>query len=250
MFGFRRNSVTISQSTNGLHGDHWCAVFGFGEPDQLSQSVAGIVEDLRVEAQPRPPLSRSKANYGLLSAWGIQQGNQLATLYPVVRETETIPVLIKEVVQWRDVNNIEAQVRGSGRDTFGLDFFATDYLENMATYHRGGEIPVRLAGLAYTVERADDLPDNFDPDFCCYLPNTELPCGHDFNFIGDVRSLSEATALGREFVLIRVKLINAPEQPDMFDLPILASRKNVHCEDLRVGDKVSGCFWLQGRLAN
>jgi hypothetical protein len=249
MFGFRKKRVPVKRTEHGSHGDHWSAVFGFDDQDHLARCVEQVVESLSIDATLGRGRVRLRSSHGVLSVLGIANQDSLETLYPALDETEIIPVSVKEIVEWSHVGGIEAQIRGSGRDTFGLDFFALDYLENKVAYVAGGELPIGLAGLAYVVEQAGELPENFSAEFCAYMPNADMPCGHDFDFIGEVLSVEDAKVLADDLKLLRVKLINDAENPEMFNLPLLANKKNIRCSAINVGDKLSGCFWLQGRVS-
>jgi hypothetical protein len=250
MFGFRKKKIPIKRADHGSHGDHWGAVFGFGDEDHLAQSVNKIVEDLSVEAVIRRNVARLRSSDGEFSVFGIGTNDDLTTLYPGLDVTESIPVDVKEIVEWSHVGGIEAQIRGVGRDTFGLDFFALDYVENKGKYESGGQHQIGLAGLAYVLDAAGEMPPNFSDEMCAYLPNTDMPCGHDFNFIGDVLSVEDMSVHGEDLKLLRVKLINDDQHPEMFNLPLLVNQKNIRCSTVSVGDKVSGCFWLQGRIVD
>lgn len=247
MFDFFKKKIPISQVNEGSHGDHWSAVFGFEE--DVSSSVMSLVEGLDQVGPAIEGRVRLRSDHDLLSIYGISDDEGLSTLYPGLSVTESIPVELRGVKEWAHVDGIEGQIEGSGRDTFGIDFFALDYLEHKTRYRAGGRQDIALSGLAYVLNLADEMPENFSPDFCSYMPNTDMPCGHDYNLIGKTLSIESHSILGEDFLLLRIKLIHDEENPEMFNLPILVNCKNVQCETIKVGDKVSGCFWLHGRYA-
>ena len=247
MFNFlRRSKIPINQTTNGGHGDHWGAMFGF-ECDDLEAKVVAMAT-AAVEQRVVRGYRRLEFTEPPFVAMGIGAQGTLATIYPTLRVDETIPVTLKEIIEWKHVDGIEAQVCGGGRDTFGLNFFATDYLENRAIYRKGGTVDVALSAMAYVIKETSDLPDDFADDFCSYMPNSELTTGHSYDFIGDVVSVESMTVCDEPMIVTRVKLINVEENPDMFVLPMLANPKNMQVE-LEVGGKVSGCFGLMGAIA-
>ncbi|WP_144393611.1 hypothetical protein [Pleionea sediminis] len=248
MFGFFDSKVKVSKTTNGSHGDHWGALLSFDESIDMESAINETLSDLTLHGSVKNKL-RLQAKYGNVCILGIQTENALQTLYPALISTNDIPVTINEVKEWEHVNGIEGQVIGSGRDTFAVDFFATDYLENSKRYKQGGELPISLTSFAYVIDVANELPENFSDDFCSYMPSTHTNSDNDYDFIGEVLRVEEVALKNHDLVELDIKLIQDRNNENMFNLPMVTHKSNIRCRDINIGDKLSGCFWLQGRIA-
>lgn len=244
-----RTGVEVSSKEAGAHGDHWHAILGYHKVVQLEPHIHDFISELNVGARLNDLVTHA-AQYENLDVVGVQQGEYLATLFPVVKSQRTIPVEIKEVIEWDHVDGVEAQIVGVGKDTYSLNFFATDYTENKELYKQGGTLDIAMAGLAYVIDSAASMPENVADNFCAYLPNSDMPTGMDYDFIGEVLSVSESTLKNEELVHLEIRLINDQAAPDLFNLPIVTNKNNLRCEGIQVGDRLSGCFWLQGAVAS
>ncbi len=250
MFNIKNKSkVEVKQTQEGSHGDHWHAIYGFSEQDNLEDNINDIFNDLQHETKISRDLHIYRAKYGTLSALGIQSNETLITLFPSLYSSKILPINIKSIVEWSHSNNCEAQVLGSGRNTFALNFFATDYAEKSKKYKKGGEINISLAGFAYVIDKHDPSDmQNFSDDFCAYLPNSNMQAGYDYDFIGKVKDVSNIKFKNETLSLLDVQLINDSDNPNMFILPVVANPKNMRISTPDIGDMISGCFWLQGRI--
>ena len=244
-----KNKVEINETYKGSHGDHWSAIYGFNEQDNMEGKINEVFDDLEHELKISKDLHKHRAKYGMLSALGIQSDETLITLYPALFPSKNLPVTIKSILEWAHSNGNEAQIIGGGRDTFALNFFAIDYVDKKKKYKKGGEINVSLAGLAYVIDKHDPAEmTDFSDDFCTYLPSPDLQTGYDYDFIGKVLSVNKIKFKDESLILLEVQLINDSENPNMFTLPIVANPKNMRIQTPAVNDMISGCFWLQGRI--
>jgi hypothetical protein len=245
MMRFNKGKVKLTKTSEGSHGDHWGAFLGFDESVSLGECVDDFVDDLKVETVLKNA-SKLRANYGSVSILGVQVDDSLLTLFPALFSAKKIPVNIKEIIEWEHVGGIEGQILGLGWDTFAVNFFATDYLENLSQYKKGGEQQVSLTGVAYVVDEMVELPSGFSEEFCSYMPSSQTNSDNDYDFIGKILSVRDVNVKNHELCEIEVKLINDEENKDMFNLPIVTSKSNLRCAELKVGDRVSGCLWLLG----
>jgi len=247
----KKPAVDVQTTHEGFHGDHWGGIFGFDDQDYTASQVESIAHKLAYEKKIDRHTLIHKKKFGIASATGIQYEDELITMFPALLPSKSLPVTIKSVIEWMHSDGKEAQILAGGRDTFYLDFFATDYCENKKKYLSGGEVKVSLAGIAYVIDEHE--PDNdpaspISPELCTYMPSPDRGQSSEFDFIGKVLSLGKIRFGAEEIQIIEVKLINDSENPDMFSLPLFVNPKNMRISNLSEGDMISGCFWLQGRI--
>jgi hypothetical protein len=239
----------LEETEKGSHGDHWASVFGFD--DLIEKKVYESFDDLELEKIIKRDTRIYRAKYGLLSGLGIEVDEKIITFYPSLDSSKNIPVTVKSILEWKHSYKKEAQIIGSGRDEFALNFFATDYAENREKYIKGGVLNIALVGFAYIID-SDEIQDVdytiFSKEFCVYLPSSTLDTGYDFDFIGQVVDDSKNVKYNKEEMLFfDVKLINNDEFS--FILPMVVNPKNMRVDSIKKGDMISGCFWLQGRIS-
>lgn len=242
-----KTAVKVTKTSIGAHGDHWKTVLG-SENACWQEILLQEIDQADQLGQPRPDMTRIQRAHGRLSFLGVLDHNDFCTLYPVLMTLRAVPVTIKGIIEWKHVRGVEAQIMGSGRDTFGLNFFATDYLEQADRYRTGGVLMVSLAGLAYVVQESPVLsPTEYSDEFCAYLPYEGSECS-DYTFIGQIISVNDLTVCGEDCCILDVRLINDADDDAFFNLELLVNARHV-TTSLAIGKRVSGTFWLQGRLA-
>lgn len=253
MFGFgKKSKVKKTKTDYGMHGDHWDVIFGYDDPNKVQAKIKGYLKDLKGMGS-NGVAERVKYAQGSYSAIGALKRNDLITLFPCYQVPRVLPVEIVEIVEWKHAHDLEAQIIGGGRDTFALNFFATDYMWRREDYEKGGQQNVALVGFCFGLEDFDvsefsNGEQKFSQDFCSYMPHSELPGGMYFSGIGDIVSVSEVQIDDENMKLIELKLIHDPDDPEFFILPLLVNEAHVS-GSLEIGTKKGGAFWLQGRLA-
>ena len=133
VLGFGKKAK-VQKTSEGSHGDHWHAVFGFDEETDIQECVRSLWNDLQIEKEVDATYATVRANYGVFSLLGIQGDDSIATLFPALYSTRSLPLEIIEILEWEHVDGIEAVVTGMYLDTLQINFFATDYLENKKKY--------------------------------------------------------------------------------------------------------------------
>ena len=246
--GLEKNRVKIYATDQGSHGHHWGPIFGLDEKTDAQNCVRSMWDDVRVEREIDATYATVRAKYGVFSLLGIQDDDGISTLFPALYSTKSMPLEIIEVLEWQHVNSIEAQVRGVYRGILHTIFFATDYLENKRKYLEGGTLDVSLTGLAYSLDSAPDLPDRFSPDFCCFTPNSNTPFDDDYDFTSNLLSISDVKVKKENLRHFEIRLYNGSHPSETANLPVIMNEKNIMCNRLNVGDKVSGTLWMQGRM--
>ena len=241
--GFGKRKVKVSKTDEGSHGNHWQGIFGFDDDTDLQDCVNSMWGDVGIEKEIDRMHATVRAKYGVFSLLGIQVGDQIATLFPALYSTKSIPLDIMEIWEWEHVEGIEAQVMGVYKDTLQIIFFATDYLQNKKKYLKGGCLDISPSGIAYSVDSQADLPERFSADFCTFIPNSQTPIDDDYDFVSNVLSMSDVKLKGEDLKHLEIRLYNGSSRSETAILPVITNAKN-----LDVGDKVSGCLWMQGRI--
>ena len=243
-------SVKIEKTAKVSHGDHWGAMYGFSEDTE--HKVNESFDELELQEVLSDNLALYHSSYGQIENIAIVKDRELLTLFPQLLTKKTLPITLKSIVEWTPTDGLEAHIKGSGRDTFGLGFFATDYAKNREIYKKGGTLEIALSAFAYVVEKGGISDSNessevlFAEDFCGYFPSQEIDDGYGFEFIGKLLSIETMNYRDEKFYIMEVKLINDNELE--FILPMAVNVKNVRDEKIEVGDSISGVFWLQGRI--
>ncbi|MHB9134684.1 MAG: hypothetical protein ACYDBB_26735 [Armatimonadota bacterium] len=240
-------AVKITKTTADAHGVPWKTVVGSDNP-LLQEIVQRELDQAEQVAEPRPGMVRVQRTHGRLPMLGVVERGYCHTFYPVLVTSRAIPVTVKEIIEWEDGQSVEAQIIGSGRNTFGLSFYATDYLEHAHRYQAGGELMVSLAGLAYKIEGPPETPEGFHEQYCAYMPHHGDWDTSDFGFIGQILSVEDITICGESCHIIDVRIINGTADSPSFALELLANARHV-TTPLIAGNRAGGFFWLQGRLA-
>ena len=246
--------VEVERIEDGVsHGDHWDAMYGFADDthDKIEQSFQDLILVKELESN----LSLYRADYGVVSHVALVKDEGLVTLFPSLPTDRAVPFGINKIVEWEVTDGLEAHIEGSGRETFGLGFFATDYVENYELYKKGELSEVALSAFAYVLDRSslgeegnssDESELLFASNFCGYFPSSELNTGFDYDFVGIVLSLNYFDYQDEKFALLDVQLIQDEELN--FVLPMAVNLKNMREKDIKVGDSITGAFWLQGKI--
>jgi len=246
-------SIEIEEIDGVSHGDHWGAMFGF--VDNIEAKVEPTFEDLEKKMVLPSNVVVYQADYGMVSHKALVKENKLITAFPMLSRTKSILFKINKIVEWRVTDGLEAHIVGAGKDTFSLGFFATDYAEHKKSYQKGDFSEVELSAFAYVVEKSNlenesssnsEVNVSFAPEFCGYFPSSQLDTEFDYDFIGDVLSLQYFEYQGEKFALFDVQLIQ--DEDLNFLVPMAVNVKNMRDSDIKVGDKIAGAFWLQGKI--
>ncbi len=249
---FAKKRIKINKINHGSHGDHWSAFFGFENLSKDQNILLDRINQL-IESKKAKKIDKKysiiKENLGNINIKIITDSQGMVSCFPVLESKNKIPFENKAINEWNHVDNIEAQIGGSGRKTFGLSFFATDYLENKKIYQQNQELEIILSGFAYVVQKSEKLPDKFSEDFVSYMPNQQTDGRSVYDFIGKIIDFKEYSFEGIDGFIITTKLINHEEIEDFFVLDIFVNKQNLKIEKPKKDMRISGCFWLQGNIA-
>ncbi len=118
----------------------------------MEKKVYEAIKELKFKKRVNQNISIFETKYGVLSNVAVEVNERVVTFFPLLSTTKSVPVEIKSVLEWTHSDKIEAQILGSGREKFALNFFATDYAENREKYLKDTILNIALAGFAYVID--------------------------------------------------------------------------------------------------
>lgn len=250
--------IIVSTTDNGSHGDNMGSLMGF---EMMGQEDGNkfIMEALNKASQEKPIgesehfelKEASISDNPHLKLRLITDKKNVISAFPYLNTTYTLPWSTKEIIEWSHMNNAESEIRGGGRDTFGLDFFPTDYVNNRKKYHAQKNCSMHVSAFALVVDSEGQSEGNseFSPDFVAYMPSSRLSRQTYYDFIGKVLSFEEVKLVNHsKGYIARVKLINDDEDPDFFTVDMFVHESNMRIPELKSGMKISGLAWMQGEM--
>lgn len=255
--------IKIKEVNQASLGNMWRGILGYqfletphGNQlfkEYMALSMAGKEKDSNDRVTVR-----EQAYGGIIFRAVKTRDGKTATVYPVVKTSYIIPVEIKQIDQWVHTGSLEAVISGSGRNTFGLKFFATDYALNSQKYHYTKNLHIALSGIALVLDESSSEAEKvgdatLSPDFTTYIPNKELSYLGCFDFIGKLEKFREVKLLEDQSVegyIIKVKLINEEEIADFFSIDMFVNKENMRFSKLTEGMKLAGLFQLLGEIAD
>lgn len=185
----------------------------------------------------------SQLEYEDIIVKGISINESPVAFLPVVKTDKIVAVENKEINEWE---KLEAIVSGSGKDTFGIWYLATDYAENRNRYMTEKNLNIKLSGIVFVL-------DTHDEDYTAYLPSKDLPNFGCFDFFGVLLDFKQAKVLEsttKKAYILTVKLITHPEIEDFFSINMFVTLENMRFKELNNGMKICGMFQMQGQIAD
>lgn len=180
---------------------------------------------------------------------------EFSTIYPEVKTDFSLDFETKEINEWENTADLEAIVAGSGRDTFGVWFFATDYAENKKIYATQKYVHVNISGIVFVLDiHTDfDLPDGtkMSKEFTTYMPSKDLPNYACFDFIGQLIDFKETELLADGSItgyILKLRLITNEEMDNFFTIDAFVNKENIRFDTLTKGMKLTGALQLQGKI--
>ena len=256
--------ITVSKIDNGSHGDNIGGLIGF---ESLSKDEG---KNLINEYMASSAVSNSKLTSGHISITDshpldqnlsnrflglriLKEQNNILSAFPYLKTAYTFPFGTKEIIEGSHMGHLEAEIKGGGRDTFGVDFFPTDYAVNKATYLSQKNINIHISAIALVVDKhqADESGEvKFAEDFVAYMPSSNLPRQTYYDFIGQVIEYQEVKlgSLNKGYIA-KVRLINEESNPDFFTVDMFMNEENMRIQEISNNMKITGMLWFQGELA-
>jgi len=252
--------LKIKKSNNYDLGNMWGGIFGFEyyqHPDGKKALEEHFVLGLRREpVHVKGDLRISQLEYDGVALKTVAVNGKAKTFIPVVKTNNVFDVENKEINEWENVDNLEAVITGSGRDTFGLTYFATDYPENRDLYLSNKKHMISISGIAFVLDIYTNEPGKTDvplsDDFTAYFPNSDHAQYGCFDFIGELEDFKETQLLesgGLKGYVLRVRLITNPDVENFFTIDMYVNPDNMRVKELTKGMKLTGMFQMQGRIS-
>ncbi|MFK7971888.1 MAG: hypothetical protein AB8F95_16090, partial [Bacteroidia bacterium] len=157
-------SIELVATEQGSHGDNWGGLIGFG----FLQSTEGqlINEYMTLSSMMEPVLSKGNVDIHQaifekemgnkdVGIRTLKSGKSLLSAYPYLRTSYTVPFEIKQIIEWAHMGNLEAEIKGGGRDTFGFGFFATDYAVNSDLYKSTPRLNIKVSAIGFVLDKSD-----------------------------------------------------------------------------------------------
>ncbi len=252
--------LKISKSNSSDLENTWCGIFGFESyrerhgSEILMEYFALALTNGHVQKYNNIAISELK--YKDISLKAISVNGNPKTILPVIKTDYTIDVVNKEIIEWENIENLEAIIKGTGRNTFGITYFATDYPENREKYHSKKEHNIKISGIAFVLDiyktENSEIEKTFSPDFTAYMPNNDLPGYACFDFIGQLEDFKETFFLdnnNQKGYLMNIRLITNSDMKDFFTIDIFVTSENMRFKKLTKGMKLTGMFQMQGQIA-
>ena len=251
--------LKILKSNNGNLSNTWGGLFGFGYfrseegSNKLKDYFALTLSNNAGYDNDRVRVS--KLDFEDITFKAVSYDKTPVSLIPVIKTDYTIEVENKEINEWENVNNLEAIIKGSGRSTFMVNYFATDYAENREVYLASKKLNIKLSAIAYVLDihTTDENSElKYSEDFTAYMPNKDHAVFGCFDFIGQLESFRETFLLNDNSLkgyMMKVRLITNEEVKDFFTIDMYVSPENMRFNELLQGMKLTGMFQLQGQIA-
>lgn len=252
--------LKIKRSNNSDLSNTWCGIFGF--ENYRNQTGSQVLrEHFALAMMSEPVLIKNNVTikqleYDSVILKGILSDERPSGIVPVIKTTYSLDVVNKQITEWENAGNLHAIISGGGRDTFGLDYLATDYAENRERYHSQKAHQMNISGIVFVLDKSKPQDPNgelkYSEDFTAYMPSQDLKNYACFDFIGELEDFKETTLLenaGLKGYLLKVRLITNSDFKDFFTIDMFVTPENMRFNELVIGMKLTGMVQLQGQIA-
>ena len=252
--------IKMSEIDNGSHGDNIGGLIGFNSLNEdksrnfINEILArSMSEKSELATKSYELKSISISNNPNLNLRVLTDKKNVLSAFPYLKTNYKLPYSTKEIIEWKHMNKCEAEIKGGGRNTFGFDFFPTDYAINKSKYIQNKEFKLHISAIAFVVDKSElnhDTEVKFSDDFVSYMPSSNLPRQTYYDFIGMVLDFDEVILDNNDQGYIaKVKLINEDSDPNFFTVEMFMNKENMRISILEKGMKISGLLWFQGEMA-
>jgi len=257
--------IVVSEIDNGSHGDNIGGLLGFNSLNSdtgkefINEYVAITMmkeAELRTSNYELRSISllAPESKLDNLRLRVLSDNKNVLSVYPYLKTKYKIPFSSKEIIEWKHMNNCEAEIKGGGRNTFGFDFFATDYAINKIKYLQNKKFELNVSAIALVIDESKidtNTEVKFSEDFVSYIPSSNLPRQTYYDFIGKVIDYTEVKLNNfNQGYIAKVKLINDDSDPNFFTIDMFINKENMKISTLKKDMKITGLLWFQGEIAN
>lgn len=256
-------SIEIISVDNGSHGDNFGGLIGFnflraGNGEQLineyiaASSVTPPILTTNSIGIHQAIFQKEQGKNTRLGIRTVATKESLLSAYPYLKTNYTVPFQTKQIMEWSHVENLEAEIKGGGRDTFGFVFFATDYAANKDKYKSTKNLNINVSAIGLVLDKSDITEiggQQLSDGFASYMPNQDIPRPTYYDFIGVLIDFEPvAITVNNSGYIIKVKLINDESNPDFFTVDMFINKENMRIEHLEKGMRITGALWFQGEI--
>ncbi len=256
-------SIEIISIDNGSHGDNFGGLIGFGFLN--SENGRNLIKEYSAFSLVQKPIM-TKGDLGIhqtifqedkginkrLGIRTVKSGENMLSAYPYLQTNYTIPFTTRQILEWSHIGNLEAEIKGGGRDTFGFGFFATDYAVNGNKYKSNKNLNIKVSAIGLVLDKSDVAEiggQKVSEEFASYMPSQDIPRPTYYDFIGvliDFKPVNITEENGG--FIVKVKLINEESNPDFFTVDMFINKGNMRIESIEKGMKITGALWFQGEI--
>lgn len=190
------------------------------------------------------------------------------TGYPFLSQGIRVDLEITRIKKWD--NGIEAEITGETSSGLPVTYFDLFYFRDALDYEIGKKITVELGALAFTVhkpfhkpiiiddpqaiakhhealkEENDGKPLTVRTEGMAVLLPIENWDEFEYKFQGPLKSVQSASVSGTEYMVANVTVMRHVDIE--FDLPVLIAPHTIKNTHPKVGEDISGRFWIHGKL--
>ena len=253
------SDIEIIEESQGSHGDNFGGLFGFNYK-QTQEGYSLINEMISLSAIQNPISENENAlikecdfketggNSDQVKVRTVSLNNKVISGFPYLKTKSSLPFQTKRIIEWAHIKNMEAEIIGEGRDTFGLAFFATDYATNKHKYKTNKFLNIKISAFAFVLEKYSFIDPNTE-NTVGYFPTKQIPVRTCFDFIGKIISFKECVISNdNSGYIINIMLINNADNPNFFNIDIFINKENSRIDKLENGLSVTGVLWFQGEI--
>ena len=252
--------IKMSEIDNGSHGDNMGGLIGFNSLNNekgrnfINELMAkSMIEKSELSTKSYELKSTTISNNPNLKLRVLTDTKSILSAFPYLKTNYKLPYSIKEIIEWKHMNKCEAEIKGGGRNTFGFDFFPTDYAINKTKYIENKEIQLHVSAIAFVVDKSvinQNTEVKFSEDFVSYMPSSNFPRQTYYDFIAKVIDFNEVILDNQnQGYIAKVKLINNDSDPNFFTVDMFMNKENMRIQTIEKGMKISGLLWFQGEIA-
>ena len=252
--------LRIKKSNNYDLNTTWCGVFGL-ESFQKPEGGQTLIEYNELTLNQKKSYSKenvsiSQLEFDDINFKAVSLNKILKVLLPIVKTDYIVEVVNDEINEWENIENLGAIITGTGKNLFGLSYFATDYAENREIYQSQNSLNIKLSGIAFEIDINEEniIRDNieYSKKYTEFFHHKDFPSYGCFDFIGILIDFKETRFLENKDLayILKVSLISHPKIDNFFIIDIFAVPENIKCLELKKGMKIRGTFQMQGQITN
>lgn len=258
-----KQSIDIISIDNGSHRNNFSGLLGFhflsaGNGVQFIKEYAAVasikppVIENETVAIKEVRFNEESTNSNNLGIRALETQGKIVSAYPYLKTSYSLPFKTKQIFEWSHIRNLEAEIKGGGRDTFGFGFFATDYAVNRDQYRNNEKLNIKVSAIGLVLDKSDLTEiggQSISEEFTSYMPSRDIPGPTYYDYIGIlIDYLPISLTPNNTGYIVKIKLINDESNPDFFTVDMFINKENMRIDKLEKGIKITGILWFQGEI--